>query len=87
MQKLILLSAFVLLLVAMTAQGASAQSPDAVADLAARVNRERLARGLVPYALNAKLTAAAQAHANDIARTGNFSHTGSDGSTVFDRVA
>ncbi len=66
---------------------ANAQSPDAVADLAARINRERIARGLVPYALNAQLTAAAQAHVNDIASTGRFSHTGSDGSTVFDRVA
>lgn len=55
--------------------------------LAARINRERLARGLVPYALNAQLTAAAQAHADDLARTGNYSHTGSDGSTVFERVA
>ncbi len=80
-------SAFALLLAAMTAPGAWAQSPDAVADLVARVNHERLAQGLTPYALNAKLTAAAQAHANDIARTGNYSHTGSDGSTVFDRVA
>ncbi len=87
LQKLIRTIAFVLLLVAMAAQGALAQAPDAVADLAARVNRERLAQGLAPYALNAKLTAAAQAHANDIAGTGNYSHTGSDGSTVFDRVA
>ncbi|MDE3087837.1 MAG: CAP domain-containing protein [Chloroflexota bacterium] len=65
---------------------ASAQSPD-VADLAARVNRERLARGLVPYALNAQLTKSAQAHANDIASNGNYSHIGADGSTVFDRAA
>ena len=63
-----------------------AQSPGAVADLVARINHERVARGMVPYALNAELTKAAQAHANDIARTGNYSHTGADGSTVFDRV-
>jgi hypothetical protein len=67
---------------------AHAQSPSAaVADLAVRINRERVSRGLPPYALNAQLTKAAQAHADDIAGTGNYSHTGSDGSTVFDRVA
>lgn len=69
-----------------------AQSPNAVADLAARINRERIARGLAPYALNAQLTAAAQAHAEDLARSGKYrtpdeGHSGSDGSTVFDRVA
>ena len=63
-----------------------AQAPDPVADLAARINRERVASGLPPYALNAQLTKAAQGQANDIAATGNYSHTGSDGSTVFDRV-
>jgi hypothetical protein len=66
---------------------AHAQSPGAVADLVARINHERVARGMAPYALNADLTRAAQAHANDIASTGNYSHIGSDGSTVFDRVA
>lgn len=63
------------------------QSPEAVADLAARINRERTSRGLIPYALNAQLNAAAQAHANDISRTGVNSHTGSDGSDVRVRVA
>lgn len=56
-------------------------------DLAARINRERTTRGITPLALNADLSAAAQAHASDIARTGKLSHTGSDGSTVFQRVA
>lgn len=79
--------ALLLLLILIAASATIAQSPDAVADLAARINRERLARGLVPYAVNAQLTAAAQAHANDIASTGNYSHIGADGSTVFDRVA
>lgn len=66
---------------------ARAQSPNAVNDLAARINRERVSRGLTPYALNSQLSAAAQAHANDMVRTGKYSHTGSDGSTVFDRAA
>ena len=65
----------------------SAQTPTTVAEVATRINRERISRGLVPYAVNAQLNQAAQAHANDIASTGNFSHTGADGSTVFDRVA
>ncbi len=59
----------------------------AVLDLAMRINRERITQGLVPYAVDAQLTTAAQAHANDIAKTGNYGHIGSDGSTVFDRVA
>jgi hypothetical protein len=71
----------------LSALTANAQSPDMVADLAVRINRERTSRGLVPYALNSDLTIAAQAHASDMARTGNLSHTGSDGSTVFQRVA
>ncbi|MCI0476670.1 MAG: CAP domain-containing protein [Anaerolineales bacterium] len=71
---------------------AHAQSADQAADLAARLNRERVTRGLAPLALNAKLTTAAQAHAEDLARRGKINsaqegHIGSDGSTVFDRVA
>ena len=66
---------------------AHAQSPGVVTDLVARIDRERVARGMIPYALSAELTQSAQAQANDIARTGNYSHIGSDGSTVFDRVA
>lgn len=64
----------------------AADGPDAVADLLARINRERVSRGLVPLALNGKLTQAAQDHANDMAASGKLSHTGSDGSTVFDRI-
>ena len=84
--------AFIGLLFAASAPTAQAQSNDQVADIAARVNRERVTRGLAPLALNAKLTAAAQAHAEDVARNGRTNsaqegHFGSDGSTVFDRVA
>ena len=83
------LGVFVLLTMPIAAR---AQSLDAVADLATRINRERVTRGLVPYALNAQLTAAAQSHANDLARTGEYrtpdeGHIGSDGSSVLDRVA
>ncbi|MBI4791046.1 MAG: hypothetical protein HY782_28785 [Chloroflexi bacterium] len=65
---------------------ALADSPNTVAALAARINAERVARGLPPYALNAQLSAAAQAHAQDIAKTGKYGHTGSDGSTLVVRV-
>ena len=90
MTKLYRFSARALVLLAIVAwvlpSVARAQS-NAVADLAARINRERLARGLAPLALNAKLMAAAQAHADDIARTAQFGHTGSDGSSATIRVA
>lgn len=72
--------------------GAGAESPDPITDFAGRINRERVTRGLVPYALNAQLTAAAQAQANDLAQTGRMrtpqeGHIGSDSSTVFERDA
>ena len=73
-----------LALVVFTLSAARAQSPDMVADVIARINRERTSRGMIPYAVNAQLTAAAQAHADDIMKTGVESHTGSDGSTVRD---
>lgn len=65
---------------------------DPAAELAARLNRERVARGLAPLALNAQLSAAAQAHAEDVARSNRTinaqaGHIGSDGSNVFERVA
>ena len=46
------------------------------------VNAERAAAGLRPVTGNAKVTAAAQAHANDQAAMGAMSHTGSDGSNA-----
>lgn len=42
---------------------------------------------LRPLGHNPQLQAAAQAHADDLLRTGRFSHTGSDASSVADRVA
>lgn len=50
------------------------------------VNAARRKRGLRPLCLNAKLIAAAQAHANDQAAMRRMSHTGSDGSKVWHRV-
>jgi hypothetical protein len=81
-----LLRLAILVLTVLLSTTAHAQT-DAVTDLATRLNRERVARGLAPLALNPKLTAAAQAHADDIARHRNFGHIGSDGSTATERVA
>ncbi len=50
------------------------------------VNSERGRAGLSPLRLHSQLTAAAQAHSNDMARHNFMSHTGSDGSSPFDRI-
>ena len=54
----------------------------AVADL----NDYRRTHGLEPVVLNDKLSKASQVHADDLAKHGNISHTGSDGSGHGDRV-
>lgn len=59
--------------------------PIEVRDLQASIellNAERAAAGLRPVAANTKVTAAAQAHSDDQARTRTMSHTGSDGSNT-----
>lgn len=50
------------------------------------LNAQRAAHGLHPVQPHALLMAAAQAHANDMARGGFMSHRGSDGSNVAQRV-
>lgn len=53
------------------------------------VNAERAKAGCEPLVANAKLTQAAQTHAEDMAKNNLTGHTGSDGSTVpqrFDKV-
>jgi uncharacterized protein YkwD len=58
-----------------------------IAAVGARVSALRAQNGLTrPLAHSAALQAAAQAHADDMARTGNFSHTGSNGSTLTTRT-
>ncbi len=49
-------------------------------------NAERARAGLPPLRLAAKLSQAAQRHAEDMVRNRFFSHTGSDGSTLVDRA-
>jgi uncharacterized protein YkwD len=50
------------------------------------VNRARSQRGLPPMRPHAALARAASAHSADQARMGRLSHTGSDGSSVGERV-
>ncbi len=51
------------------------------------VNAEREKAGCAPLTENAKLTKAAQDHSQDMADHENMSHTGSDGSSMSDRLA
>ena len=50
------------------------------------INQEREAQGLAAYALQGQLQAAARVHSTDMACSDFFSHTGSDSSTVGQRV-
>ncbi len=50
------------------------------------MNNARKGPGLNPLSYNAKLAAAAQAHANDMSTNGFFDHVGSDGSTFGQRI-
>jgi uncharacterized protein YkwD len=55
-------------------------------ELLRRLNELRIQNGLAAVSLNTALTAAAQRHSQDMARTGNISHTGSDNSTPAQRM-
>ena len=55
-------------------------------DVGALLNAARAQNGLPALRQNAKLTAAAAQHAQDMARVGFFSHSGSDNSSVGERV-
>ena len=50
------------------------------------VNRQRAAGGCGPLSVNARLTVAAQLHSADQAAHNTMSHTGSDGSSPWDRT-
>lgn len=58
----------------------------ALAAALAEVNRLRAEAGVAALTLNAKLTAAAQGHADDMAAKGYFSHTSQDGRTFVQRI-
>ncbi|HTP07794.1 MAG TPA: SH3 domain-containing protein [Anaerolineae bacterium] len=55
-------------------------------DLLQRLNELRKQNHLQPVSLNSALTAAAQRQSQDMAKTGNISHTGSDGTTPEQRM-
>lgn len=50
------------------------------------INTERRARKLAPLTVDARLVRAAQRHARDMARHRFLEHTGSDGSSMTDRI-
>ncbi|MBB5126175.1 CAP domain-containing protein [Streptomyces griseoloalbus] len=62
------------------------QASTAVARVVELVNAERAKAGCSPVKVNATLTGAAQKHSEDMAASGNMSHTGSDGSSPGDRI-
>jgi len=77
-----------LLLIALLASFAApvkAQGSDA-GQILARINALRTQNGLPPLDINSQLTASAQGHSDDMAQTGNISHTGSDGSSIDSRI-
>ncbi|MGD2253999.1 MAG: CAP domain-containing protein [Anaerolineales bacterium] len=51
------------------------------------INQERASRGIAPLSANSRLTSAARSHSLDMACNDFFSHTGSDGSSPFGRMA
>jgi uncharacterized protein YkwD len=55
-------------------------------DILQRLNALRAQNGLQPVALNSALAAAALRHSQDMAKTGNTAHVGSDGSTPDQRM-
>lgn len=67
------------------AGSALAAGPDRDAAMAG-LNALRVKHGLAPLSYSRKLEKAARRHAKDMARGGFFSHQGSDGSRIGDRV-
>jgi uncharacterized protein YkwD len=55
-------------------------------EIAALINQARAQNGLPALTLNAQLAAAAQGHSIDMACFSLLSHTGSDGSSIYDRI-
>ena len=62
------------------------RAQDPAGELLSLVNNTRLTQGLYPYVTNRALTTAAQRHSDDMATTGQVSHTGSDGSSDTQRI-
>jgi uncharacterized protein YkwD len=69
-----------------TATCAFSSEPANITETLAAINAYREDNGLPPYRTNSQLSRAAQAHANDMACNSLFGHTGSNGSTIAQRV-
>ena len=84
-----LITSLLLVPLTVSAQGAvdafTQLSPNAQTVVMA-INQMRAQAGLSPLAVNPTLNIAAQNHVNDMIGNHNYSHTGSDGSTVRQRV-
>jgi uncharacterized protein YkwD len=65
---------------------AKADGGDQGGAVLSEINATRAANGCGPVAANPQLTAAAARHANDVLENGTLSHTGSDGSSLVQRV-
>lgn len=75
---------FILCLALMQAHAQTLQED--IAELIDLVNQARIAEGASPLALSDTLTAVAQGHSDDMARTEDLSHIGSDGSEFWQRM-
>ncbi len=62
------------------------QNADYVNQILSLVNQSRVDNGLSALQLDSQLSAAALVHSSDMACNNNLSHTGSDGSSWYDRV-
>lgn len=62
------------------------QTPTPEERIAALVNKARVAQGLSPVGISSELTAAAEAHARDMAQKGYMDHQGRDGSSPQQRA-
>ena len=66
--------------------GLAAAAPETAERMLASVNDQRSAAGLTPLTLEPRLSRAAQAHADDMARHGRLDHEGSDGNGLATRL-
>ncbi|WP_322759156.1 CAP domain-containing protein [Frankia sp. Cr2] len=62
-------------------------SANPASQVVALTNAERAKAGCAPLTVDSRLTAAAQAHSDDMATHNYFSHTSQDGRTPFQRMA
>ncbi|MDU0290872.1 CAP domain-containing protein [Saccharothrix longispora] len=66
--------------------GTATAAPSSEEQVLSLTNGERAAAGCPALTADARLDSAAKRHNDEMARTGNFSHTGVDGSTPAQRV-